>query len=107
MQANVLKFRWVHPFRNGRDGERQTDFGSAKCRSNLVVHGLDPWEPFGKQFDQRFVLPAIKNKARARRLYGSGVDPDLIFAIPIFSPDDESEVFADDIQPRASYFQSI
>jgi hypothetical protein len=66
MQANVLKLRRVHPFGYGSDGQRDADFGSAKHRSNLVVHGLDPWEPFGKQFDLRFVPPAVKNKARAR-----------------------------------------
>ena len=62
MQANVLKQRGVHPFGDGRECERDADFGSAKCRPNLVVHRLDPWEPFGKQFDQRFVLPTIENK---------------------------------------------
>jgi hypothetical protein len=62
MQANVLKQRVVHPLGDGRECERDADFGSVKCRSNLVVHRLDPWEPFGKQFDQRFVLPTIENK---------------------------------------------
>jgi len=30
-------------------------------------------------------------------LHGSGVDPDLIFAIPIISPYDEGKALADDI----------
>jgi hypothetical protein len=58
---------------------------------------LDPWQPFGKQFDPRRILPAVKDEARARGLHGSGVDPDLIFAIPILSPYDEGEALADDI----------
>jgi hypothetical protein len=97
VQANVLKFGRAHPFGNGGDGEREADFGSAKRRSNLIAHRLDPWQQFGKQLDQRCFLPAIKNKATARRTYGARMDSDLIFAIPILSPYDEGKALADDI----------
>jgi hypothetical protein len=35
------------------------------------------------------------------------MNPDLIFAIPILSPDNKGEAFTDDFQQRASYFQRI
>jgi hypothetical protein len=72
-------------------------FGSAKCRSNVVAHRLDPWEPLGKQFDPRRIVPTVKDEARSPCLHGSGMDPDLIFAAPILSPYDEREALADDI----------
>ena len=97
VQANVVKFGRVHPFGNVGDGEREADLGFAKCRSNVVAHRRDPWQPFGKQFDPRRIVPTVKEEARDRGLHGSGVDPDLIFAIPILSPYDEREALADDI----------
>jgi hypothetical protein len=48
-------------------------------------HRLDPREPFGKQADPRRIVSTVKDEARAQRSYGSGVNPDLIFAIPILS----------------------
>ena len=100
VQANVLKFGRVHPLGNGVHGEREADFGSEKVRSEFVAHRLDPWQPFGKQSDPLRIVPTVKDEARARGLHGSGVDPDLIFAIPILSPYNEGEALADDIHQR-------
>jgi hypothetical protein len=66
VQANVLKFGRVGPFGNGIDDEREADFGSEKYRSNLVAHRLDPWEPLGKQFDLRWLVPVVKYEVGAR-----------------------------------------
>ena len=97
VQTNVLKFGRVHPFGNGGDGEREADFGSEKVRSEFVAHRLDPWQPFGKQSDPLRIVPTVKDEARARGLHGSGVDPDLIFAIPIVASRNQGEALEDDI----------
>jgi hypothetical protein len=72
--------------------------GFEEVRSEFVANSLDPWQPFRKQFDPRRIVPTVKDKARIRRLHGSGVDPDLIFAIPILSPYDESKMLTDDFR---------
>jgi hypothetical protein len=72
-------------------------FGSEKLRSEFITHWFDPRKPFGEQFDPRRIVPAIKNEVRARPLHGSGLNPDLIFAVAILAPYNEGETLADDI----------
>jgi len=96
MQANVLKFRWVQPFRGVMVSDRQISAPPSVDRTSPVT-GLIRGSHSGSNFDPRRIVPTVKDEARSPCLHGSGMDPDLIFAAPILSPYDEREALADDI----------
>src|ERR1700730_2631856 len=79
--------------------DRQISASRRSPRSSSLT-GLIRGSHSGSNFDPRRIVPTVKDEARVRGLHGSGVAPDLTFAIPILSPYDEGKALLDDIHRR-------
>ena len=96
VQANVLKFRWVQPFRGVMVSDRQISAPPSVDRTSPVT-GLIRGSHSGSDLSRGGIVPTFKSEGRIRRLHGARMDPDLVFAIPVLAPYDESKALADDI----------